>query len=100
MPAPEKLAMVVVRIDGISQMNRGEIPELVMNQRFRSVVASDQATGSPQDLFTLEALIARNGFTLANPAKAKDGEGTDGADGADGADGKKDAPVAPAKAGQ
>ncbi len=102
-PAPEKLAMVVVRIDGISQMNRGEIPELVMNQRFRSVVASDQATGSPQDLFTLEALIARNGFTLANPAKAKDGEGADDADdadGADGADGKKDAPVAPAKAGQ
>ena len=102
-PAPEKLAMVVVRIDGISQMNRGEIPELVMNQRFRSVVASDQAVGSPQDLFTLEALIARNGFTLANPAKAKDGEGADDADdadGADGADGKKDAPVAPAKAGQ
>ncbi|GDY06033.1 hypothetical protein LBMAG51_08200 [Phycisphaerae bacterium] len=93
-PAPEKLSMVVVRIDSITQMNRGEIPALVTNQRFRSVVASDQAMGSPQDLFTLEALIARNGFTLANPAKAKDG------DDADGADGKKDAPVAPAKAGQ
>ena len=74
-----------------------------MNQRFRSVVASDQATGSPQDLFTVEALIARNGFTLANPVKAKDGKGSDDADDADdadGADGKKDAPVAPVKAGQ
>ena len=102
-PAPEKLSMVVVRIDSITQMNRGEIPALVTNQRFRSVVASDQAMGSPQDLFTLEALIARNGFTLANPAKAKNGEGADDADDADdadGADGKKDAPVAPAKAGQ
>ena len=101
--APEKLAMVVVRIDSITQMTRGDIPALVMNQRFRSVVASDQATGSPQDLFTVEALIARNGFTLANPAKAKNGEGADDADDADdadGADGKKDAPVAPAKAGQ
>ena len=92
--------MVVVRIDSITQMTRGDIPALVMNQRFRSVVASDQATGSPQELFTVEALIARNGFTLANPVKAKDGEGADDADGADGADGKKAAPVAPAKAGQ
>ena len=73
--APEKLAVVVVRVDSIVQMNRGEIPALVTNQRFRSVVASDQASGSPQDLFTREALVARNGFVLANPAKEKDADG-------------------------
>jgi len=77
-PAPDKLAVVVVRIDGISQMNRSDIPPLVMNPQFRSVVASDPANGSAQDLFSREALIARNGFKLANPSTGDDAASDDG----------------------
>lgn len=85
-PAPSKLAIAVVRIDSITQMNRGEVPALVTNPRFKTVVATDAAAGDPRALFTLEALTARHGFTLANPRKEKD----------------SDAPAAaePAKAGQ
>lgn len=77
-PSSTKLAVVVVRIDGLSQMNRGEIPALVMNPRFRSVVATEQSGATAMDLFTREALITRNGFTLANPSKS---EITDSGDG-------------------
>ncbi len=72
LPAPEKLAIAVVRIDSIIQMHRGDVPTLVANPRFRSVVATDAASGSPQDLFTLDALTARHGFALVNPKKVAD----------------------------
>lgn len=104
LPAPEKLALVVVRIDSITQMNRGEIPQLVTNQRFRSVVASDPTSGNPQELFALEALIARNGFTLANPVTENDDDDGDASD--DTSDDKesketaKDAPATSVKVAQ
>ena len=91
LPVPEKLAVVVVRIDRITPMNQGDLPVLVNNQRFRSIAVTDAASGNPQDLFTKEALVARNGFTLANPAserEEKDAAAT------------TDATATPAKAGQ
>lgn len=100
---PEKLAIVVVRIDRISPMNQGDLPALVNNQRFRQVAVTDAAHGSPQELFSKDALVARNGFTLANP-------GTESDESESGAPAQAPAPaptpsftvtpVAPAKAGQ
>ncbi|MSR69339.1 MAG: hypothetical protein EXS17_03220 [Phycisphaerales bacterium] len=96
LPVPEKLAVVVVRIDRITPMNQGDLPALVNNQRFRSVAVTDPAAGNPQELFTKEALVARHGFTLVNPAKERDE--SDAAAPAPATDGA--VPVAPAKAGQ
>lgn len=71
-PVPEKLTVLVVRIDRITPMNQGELPALMSNQRFRSVAVTDSDSGSPQELFTKDALVARSGFALANPPKESD----------------------------
>lgn len=91
-PAPEKLAVVVARIDSITPMNQGDLPQLVANPRFRSVIAVDQSAGSPVDLFTADALIARHGFALANPrGRSESDESESGS--------SPDPSPAPAKAG-
>lgn len=64
--APEKLAIAVVRIDTVNPMNQGDLPALVTNPRFRNVIATDQSIGSPVEMFTAEALMARHGFEFAN----------------------------------
>ncbi|MSQ90441.1 MAG: hypothetical protein EXS01_03475 [Phycisphaerales bacterium] len=81
-PAADKLSLVVVRIDSLTPMTQADIPALVSNQRFRSVVASDQGSANPDgsnplDLFSFDALVARSGFKLANPGANRAEEGGD-----------------------
>ena len=75
--APEKLAVVAARIDSVTPMHRGDLAPLLTNDRFKGVAASEMAEGSPLDLFTLEAITERQGFTLANPRPEQDSADSD-----------------------
>lgn len=77
--APDKLAVVAARIDSVTPMHRGDLAPLLTNERFKNVAASEMSDGSPLDLFTLEAITERQGFTLANPRPEKDSEESDDA---------------------
>jgi hypothetical protein len=48
-------------------MHRGDLAPLLNNDRFKNVAASEMSEGTPLDMFTLDAVTERQGFTLANP---------------------------------
>ena len=79
--APDKLAIVAARIDSVTPMHRGDLAPLLTNDRFKNVAASEMSDGSPLDLFTLEAITERQGFTLANPRSEADSADAASADG-------------------
>ena len=75
--SPARLALVVVRIDALKQMNEGDLARLMANDRFRSSLALQDVDETALQMFSRDALVTRFGYQQVAPTR-EDAAGTDG----------------------
>lgn len=73
-PSPANMALVAVRVQGVSPLTREDFVAMSANPRFRDIVANDLQGSGLNDTFKPEALKARHGFKPARQAGSADSE--------------------------
>lgn len=67
--APNRLTMLVVRVDGLKQMNEGDLARLMANDRFRSSLALQDVDETALQMFSRDALVTRYGYQQVTPTR-------------------------------
>ena len=74
--APQRLSMIVVRVDGLKQMNEGDLARLMANDRFRSSLALQDVDQTALQMFSRDALVTRYGYEQVTPTREATEEST------------------------
>ncbi len=68
--SPERLSMLVFRVDTLKQMNEGDLARLMANDRFRSSLALQDVDETALQMFSRDSLVTRYGYEEVAPVRA------------------------------